>query len=56
MKSKYKIKLVGCDADTDLIVFLNDEQVKLIKTLSKLSKKMSTFGCEPTMSIKRELK
>ncbi len=53
MKSIYEIKLGGCDGDTYIVVFLNDEQAKLIKNLSELSKNISTFPCEPTMSIKK---
>ncbi len=54
MKSVYEIKLGGCDGDTYLVVFLNDEQAELIKNLSKLSKEISTSDCKPTMSIKKE--
>ncbi len=53
MNSIYEIKLSGCDGDTNIVVYLNDEHAELIKNLSELSKEKSTSPCEPIMTIKK---
>jgi len=49
--SLYTISLVGCDATTELVMKLTDEEIKIIKRLCEESVEVSTYGCMPTLTL-----
>ncbi len=54
MTKKYIISLNGCDDSTYIKISLNDTEVKLVKKICRLSEKVSSYGCEPTMAVEKE--
>lgn len=51
MTKFYKITLQGCDDSTYIPIKLDDSSVQSMEELSKLSKRYSSYGCMPIMSI-----
>jgi len=51
MKKKYQIILEGCDASTEFIMELDENEIKIVKEISRLSIETSTYGCMPTLNI-----
>jgi hypothetical protein len=47
----YKIIIVGCDDETKIEMDLNDNECELLKRVSALSEKTSTYGCMPILQI-----
>ena len=52
MKKRYEILLYGCDDTTVMHMELDDDEVKTIEKLSKLSIRTSTYDCQPTLKIR----
>ena len=50
----YVINLDGCDATTRFRTELTESEAILLKRISDMSKKTSTYGCMPTMTVKPE--
>ena len=50
-KIKYIIHIRGCDDETNFVMELNEEELKLVEELCKKSKETSTYGCMPDMSV-----
>ena len=51
MKREYKICLMGCDDWTEFTVELTEDEANLLRRVSELSHKTSTYGCMPIMDI-----
>jgi hypothetical protein len=51
MKTKYEIRLEGCDDSTIFIMELDENEKILVEEISRLSKKASTYGCMPVLHI-----
>lgn len=49
--NKYYIENIGCDATTDLVIELTDEELEVFIKICKELNKKSTYGCMPTISI-----
>lgn len=49
---KYQIAVHGCDDSTYIEKELNEEQFKFLSEVADEITKASTYGCEPTMSVK----
>lgn len=49
----YTVSISGCDASTDMNVTLTAEQVRQLRALSALSRRTSSYDCEPTMYISK---
>lgn len=48
---KYIITLYGCDDITNIPMYLDEKQLKLIEALCKKSEECSEYGCMPTMGV-----
>ena len=49
--SDYLITVTGCDASTEVVRFLTDNEKRTIEDLAVALAEASTFGCMPTMTI-----
>jgi len=49
----YTVNISGCDASTDINVTLTAEQARQLRALAALSRRNSSYGCEPTMHISK---
>ena len=50
-RKDYVITLEGCDDDTEIEIWLTQQDFELIKRVEILSKEKSTYGCMPTLVI-----
>ena len=50
----YKIRLRGCDDDTEFFMDLTNQEYELVKKISEISKRTSTYDCMPTLEITQE--
>ena len=51
MKKIYAITLIGCDAETCIIKPLTESELEVLKKTSRDSRKVSTYGCMPVMTV-----
>lgn len=50
---RVEIRLNGCDDTTKFELEVSDEQFEFLRTIARLSTEASTYGCQPTLRVKR---
>ena len=53
--NKYLIALNGCDDTTCCELELNDKELEFLIKISKEINKHSSYGCQPTISIHKDI-
>ena len=51
---KCKFALSGCDDATEMELDLTEEELVFLRKVSALSQATSTYGCQPTLIIRKE--
>ena len=54
MKKKYKISLVGCDDENEIIVSLNEKEKFMLDFLANKFNRPNMSGCKPSFVIELE--
>lgn len=47
----YRVRLRGCDETTTFVIELSDAEAALLRRVAAVSQEISTYSCEPTLSI-----
>ena len=50
--SEYHIRLSGCDATTDIVLNLDDEQIEVFRKIANRLNKRSYYDCMPTIEVR----
>lgn len=53
--AKCTIKLIGCDAETEIEIELSANELRLLQDIERKINEASSYGCEPTMSVRKVL-
>lgn len=49
--NKYLIQVEGCDASTEFVMELTDEELQLLLKVAHICNKTSTYGCMPRIWV-----
>ena len=52
-KHNYRLSIEGCDDSTNFDIELTDQEFVLMQNICAKAKETSTYGCMPTMEIKK---
>jgi hypothetical protein len=50
----YEVRIIGCDADTEISIDLTEDGLKVARELERLVNVAAKMNCQPSMEIKKK--